>query len=183
MIEATQREGSISSIAFFTHGGDLGFYLNNDAGLFYNSSVVSPKPGAKTWDDIADAIKKGLIKFEENSTIFIDACNVGAISPSYFPGKDVSRVDALASKISRITGATVIAAVGHCEMQDQTKADGKFKISNREVEREGNETALYDWAPNGPNHAGFYKYQGGIESREDLGTEVNMDDYINKCEE
>lgn len=137
-------------------------------------------PGARTWDDIEKAIQEGKIKFEENATIFIDACNVGGIT--FLNPDDDLELDALASKISRITGATVVAAVGHCEMKDQEKADGIFKISDDEVEKEGNKNPIYDCGPVGKNHAAFYKYNGGVESREEVAIEVNMDDYLNKRE-
>ena len=42
---------------------------------------------------------------------------------------------------------------------------------------------LFDFGPAEQNRAAFYMYNGGIETRKDLGTEVYMDDYINKREE
>lgn len=62
-------------------------------------------------------------------------------------------------------------------MQDETKADGRFKIADVDV------NTLFDFGPAEQNRAAFYMYNGGIETRKDLGTEVYMDDYINKREE
>lgn len=110
LINETKNHGSISYIAYFGHAFEQGLLMEDQKG-FYNYTIA----------ELVKNMQSGLIKFQCNTTVFINGCNT-ANTGAHVIGNP------FAHELCLQTGATVIAATGTMEMVNPKVADCKFKI-------------------------------------------------------
>ena len=177
LVSETQNHGSITSLAFFAHGGPTGLYLNYDEG-FYKSGQYG-KVLSATISEIVTRVNIGDIQFSKDAVFFFDACRVAG-DPGFLD-------NSIAYDFVLKTGVTSFAATGSVFMSDLDIADGKFKTNGEFLKYLARNLILqfkltirlkfYEfWKPNKVEiNAKIYK----VES-ENLGNEVNMDEHIQK---
>jgi len=117
----TTNHGEITHLFFFGHGSHKGWFFKWNEGFYVKNNLQYG--GSTDLTELKNKIQNKDIQFSESSIIFIDACNSGGNW-----GKN--HQTCMAAELAIVTGATVIAADGHVEMEDDKtpKYDGKFTV-------------------------------------------------------
>ncbi|PKP18124.1 MAG: hypothetical protein CVU05_14265 [Bacteroidetes bacterium HGW-Bacteroidetes-21] len=111
--EQTQKEGSVRSFTFFSHGFEQGVILDGNRGFYKTNSAYgrtngrlsgTPNPESGYVSDVVAGMQSGEIKFESNAIAIFAGCNLG--------NDKAARGVSLAKDWTMQTGVTSIASRG-----------------------------------------------------------------------
>ena len=119
LINETSTAGSIKNIISFHHSGSNGLYLDNNEG-FYTKNYTNQGDYSNV-DQLAEELKKGNIKFDNNARWIFVGCNVGNPNDNHQEG-DNNLAEYTAKKLK----ITTIAAIGYVNIAKGKENGNKF---------------------------------------------------------
>ncbi|PKP17342.1 MAG: hypothetical protein CVU05_15710 [Bacteroidetes bacterium HGW-Bacteroidetes-21] len=135
---------------------------------FYTSKLGKLNEGYATLNDLTQMISENKIKFSDDAIIFVNGCNFAGTGDKFEESSGNSAFEWVMA-----TGTTMIAASGHMQQLTEGVPNGKFKIAQNEEGRFWKISRVEEmYEENGETLTRF------IIKAEDLGKEINIDEYV-----